>query len=490
MPTPAPRHTLLVRFTHWLTFIAFAALLVSGIEILISHPRFYWGETGNVNMQPLINLHIPTSRPSILNGYNYTLPDQNGWSRALHFQSAWLLVFTALLYGIVSLFNGHFRRDLVPARGERNLRALWQVVAKYLRRTPQHDLHDYNPLQRVAYLTVLFILFPLIILTGLVMSPAFNAAFPFFAQLLGGRQTARTLHFVDTILLVGFLFMHIAMVALTGFKARMRAMTLGDPHKPEEAALIPVNTGRRRLITTGVAVTAGIAGVAVATRIARRFGLIPPDDVGLYGPGNSLTYAVQKVVTHHSLAREFPAHMISAKPFANPVAEPNDHFKHLQAGGFKDWRLSVDGMVAHPASFSLAELKAMSMSSHITQTMCEEGWSYIAEWIGTPLRNVLEQVGVDPAARYVVYYSIEPDWWDSMDMDDALHPQTLLSYGMNGAELPVAFGGPLRMRVPRQLGYKSIKYLVKLTVTDDLKKFGSGLGSPEPDDGYQWYAGM
>ena len=159
----------------------------------------------------------------------------------------------------------------------------------------------------------------------------------------------------------------------------------------------------------------------------------------------------------------------------------NEAFKRLQAGGFADWRLSVDGMVDRPASFSLAQLKSYPSRSQITHLACEEGWSYIAEWIGVPLSHVLDVVGIHPQARYVVYFSIDPDWWDSIDMADALHPQTFLAYGMNGGELPVGNGGPLRMRVPRQLGYKSVKFITHLTVTDSLKGFGKGLGSASPE---------
>jgi DMSO/TMAO reductase YedYZ molybdopterin-dependent catalytic subunit len=247
---------------------------------------------------------------------------------------------------------------------------------------------------------------------------------------------------------------------------------------------------RRKLIAGGVAATAGLAGLAVADRMARRYGLIPPDRGGCYGPGETLDYAAQRLLTRHSLAREFSRGMISKTPFANPVAPPTDAFKKLQAGGFQDWRLAVDGMVARPGSFSLADLKSMAVRSQITEVACEEGWSYIAEWIGTPLHEVLREVGPLPQARYVAYFSIDTDWWDSIDMADAMHPQTFLSWGMNDGDLPVGFGGPLRMRVPRQLGYKSVKFINRLTFTDSMKNFGKGLGSAAPEGGYAWYAGI
>jgi DMSO/TMAO reductase YedYZ molybdopterin-dependent catalytic subunit len=247
---------------------------------------------------------------------------------------------------------------------------------------------------------------------------------------------------------------------------------------------------RRKLIMRGLAATAGVSGLGVAARIAQRYGLIPPDHGGIYGLGETLTYASQRLLTRHSLAREFSRSQISKRPLANEMPPLNEAFKRLQAGGFADWRLSVDGMVDRPASFSLAQLKSYPSRSQITMVQCEEGWSYIAEWIGVPLSHVLDVVGTQPQARYVVYFSIDPDWWESMDMADALHPQTFLTYGMDGGELPVGNGGPLRMRLPRQLGYKSVKFITHLTVTDSLKKFGKGLGSASPEGGYAWYAGI
>jgi DMSO/TMAO reductase YedYZ molybdopterin-dependent catalytic subunit len=247
---------------------------------------------------------------------------------------------------------------------------------------------------------------------------------------------------------------------------------------------------RRKLIVTGLAATAGVTGLGVAARLAEKYGLVPPDHGGIYGPGETLTYAAQRLLTRHSLAREFPRSQISKRPLANEIPPFRDDFKRLEAGGFVDWRLNVDGMVGRPASFSLAQLKSYPSQSQITELACEEGWSYIAEWIGVPLSHVLDVVGIRRQAKYVVYFSIDPDWWESMDMADALHPQTFLAYGMNGDDLPVGNGGPLRMRLPRQLGYKSVKFITRLTVTDSMKGFGKGLGSASPEGGYAWYAGI
>ena len=247
---------------------------------------------------------------------------------------------------------------------------------------------------------------------------------------------------------------------------------------------------RRKLITTGIAAAAGVSGVAVAAALARRHGLIPPDSSGIYGPGETLTYAAQRLLTRHSMAREFSPSEISEKPFANEVDPLSGEFHRLQAWNFVDWKMTVDGMAARPTTFSLAEIRSFPTSSQITMIGCEEGWTYIAEWTGVPLSYILDRVGALPQVRYVVYRSIQPDWWESIDMADALHPQTLVAHRMNGTDLPVPFGGPLRLRVPRQLGYKSVKYITHLTLTDSLKPFGKGLGSAAPEGGYAWYAGI
>lgn len=231
-----PRHAAIVRVTHWLTVISFIALLVTGAEIVISHPRFYWGEIGNVNTSPLFSIPIPSSRAAVPTGYA-VLPDQNGWSRYLHFQAAWVAVLTGLVYGIFILWSGHLRKNLLPAKADTTWRAIRDVLAASLRRAPPQDAeaHSYNVVQRGAYLSVIFVLFPLVIWTGLAMSPAFNSAFPIAVNALGGRQSARTLHFFVSGALLLFLIVHVAMVIHAGFVNRVGAMITGRSIEPQES---------------------------------------------------------------------------------------------------------------------------------------------------------------------------------------------------------------------------------------------------------------
>src|SRR6202167_5142262 len=234
--TVTSRHSALVRVTHWITVISFFALLITGVEIVISHPRFYWGEVGNVMTRPLFTLHIPSSRDTVPTGYGYVWPDQNGWSRYLHFEAAWIAVLTGLLYLISGLFTGHFRKNLLPDGADLSWRAFSTLIASHLRfkKPNEAEAWSYNVLQRLASLFVIFVLFPLVIWAGLAMSPAFVSAFPATVNVLGGQQSARTLHFFVSLALVLFLLVHIVMICLAGFKSRMRAMITGRVGTPME----------------------------------------------------------------------------------------------------------------------------------------------------------------------------------------------------------------------------------------------------------------
>ena len=246
---------------------------------------------------------------------------------------------------------------------------------------------------------------------------------------------------------------------------------------------------RRKIMTAGFT-AGGAAGLAVAARLADRYGLIPPDWRGIYGPGETLTYVAQRILTaHHSMAREFQRGEISKVAQVSGDPPRRGVYQQLLAAGFTEWRLAVDGLVARPASFSLADLRGFPSRSQITEQTCEEGWSFIAEWTGVPFSYLMNLVGVLPQARFAVFFPFDESW-DSLDMADAWHPQTLIAHSMNRQTLPAEHGAPARLRVSRQLGYKSVKYLRRITFTDTLKNIGSGQGSASPDAGYSWYAGI
>lgn len=245
-----------------------------------------------------------------------------------------------------------------------------------------------------------------------------------------------------------------------------------------------IRISRRTLLATGASALAGgwlSAGCSGAAQ---------PLSGTFLGLADAFTYAAHRtLLPQQALAREFSRDRISPLPENGTTNPEDENYQRLLRGRFEDWRLPISGLVAQPTAMSLDDLKRFPARTQITQHTCEEGWSAIAEWTGVQLSRVIEAVGIKPAARYIVFHTVD-GWWDSLDMSDALHPQTILTYGMNGRELPVPHGAPIRLRVERQLGYKSLKFLKTMTITDRLDNVEDGTGAVGVADGYSWYSGI
>jgi DMSO/TMAO reductase YedYZ molybdopterin-dependent catalytic subunit len=247
------------------------------------------------------------------------------------------------------------------------------------------------------------------------------------------------------------------------------------------------------LITRRRAIVAGFVSVGglLIPRVPRD---LPPTYGHLLRMGDTLTYAAHRaLLPGQSLVREYSFRDITSFPATGTTqaseirnAADADEYRRLQSGSFADWRLSVEGRVARPRTFSLADLKQLPSRTQITRHTCEEGWTAIGQWIGVPLSLVLDAAGVLPTARFVVFHSYD-DWADSIDMLDALHPQTILAYGMNGRDLPVQHGAPVRLRVERQMGYKSMKFLRRIVVSDEFEDGGK---KGNIQNGWAWYTGI
>ncbi len=252
-----------------------------------------------------------------------------------------------------------------------------------------------------------------------------------------------------------------------------------------------VTVSRRKLVT-GLASAGGLLLTGCSSRE------LPPTYGNVLRMGDLLTYrAFRMLLPAHSLAREYEHSDITSSPAigtTNPAdsgqglynSEHGPLYDRLRAAQFADWRLMVEGRVARPRAFSLAELKALPARTQITKHTCEEGWSAISEWTGVPLRAVLEAAGIMPSARFVNFFAYD-NTAEGIDMLDALHPQTILAYGMNGRELPLGHGAPLRLRVETQLGYKSVKFLQRIVVQDEFDDLGK-IGSLQ--NGWSWYVGI
>jgi DMSO/TMAO reductase YedYZ molybdopterin-dependent catalytic subunit len=249
----------------------------------------------------------------------------------------------------------------------------------------------------------------------------------------------------------------------------------------------------KRLITRRRALIAGAASVG-GFLLPRYWQDLPPTYGNILRMGDTLTYAAHRtLLPGQSLVREYSHRDITSFP-ATGTTNPGDlnrsglseAYRRLQSGAFRDWRLSVEGRVHSPQSFTLADLKRLPARTQITRHTCEEGWSAIGEWTGVPLSMVLNAAGILPTARFVMFYSYD-DWADSIDLLDALHPQTILAYGMNGQDLPIPHGAPIRLRVERQMGYKSMKYLHRIVVKDE---FDDGGKKGNIQNGWAWYTGI
>jgi len=238
-------HTRWVRTSHWIIAASVLTLAFSGVVILMAHPRLYWGRVGNDLMPALLELPLgrnyhavtfgasveffPGTRPILTAPRTYDIFNQNGWARSLHFLGAWCLTLTAFLYMVAGAFGGHLWSDLVPRPGDLSPVALWRDIRAHLRLPlpPAAGGPPYGLLQRLAYFLVICVALPLMLLTGITMSPAITAAMPSLLDLFGGSQSARTVHFFTFTFLILFVIVHLTMVVLSGFKRQMRAMTVG-----------------------------------------------------------------------------------------------------------------------------------------------------------------------------------------------------------------------------------------------------------------------
>ena len=214
---------------------------------------------------------------------------------------------------------------------------------------------------------------------------------------------------------------------------------------------------------------------------------LPPTYGNILRMGDAFTYGAQRtLLSGKSLAKEYSYRDISSFPATGTTQPVEENYGRLHDGGFTDWRLPIEGLVARPGSYSLADLQRFPARKQITKHTCEEGWTAIAEWTGVQLSRILEAAGMLPSARYINFYTYD-GWADSIDMLDALHPQTILAYGMNGRDLPIPHGAPVRLRVENQLGYKSLKFLQRIVVADKFDDFGD---AGNLKNGWAWYVGI
>lgn len=474
-----------LRATHMLNILFLSLLARSGLEILSAHPKLYWNDDCTPGSEWLRFTKKRMPKDKLWTGRDeeesfsswIALPGhrQLGTGRHWHFASvvAWLL--TGAVYVVLLFAAGEWRR-LVPTSWSVFPNA-WHSLLDYLQfRLPPGV--GYNGLQQLSYFGVVFLLAPFMLATGAAMSPAVAAQFPRYIALFGGRQSARSLHFLSLIAFAAFTVVHTAMVIAHGL--------------PEEWAKIVLGTEAGQHAT---AIAWGIAGLVIVLAIhvaATRFSLrFPRSAQHLLG---AVVDPVQRMISHAVTShQDYPRSAISPYFRINGRPPVGADYEELARDGFATWTLEVSGLVEHPLELSLADLRAMPKQAQITKHDCIQGWSNVGEWAGVPMRDLLDQCQPLPSARYVVFHALddkalsEPElgghgnFYETIDLALARDPQALLAYEMNGAPLTVPHGAPLRLRLETQLGFKMVKYLRAIEFVDEFRTIGEGQGGWRED---------
>jgi len=469
-----------VRLTHAFNFLFLTLLIRSGIEIIGAHPKFYWSDDALPGSEWLrfTKKKMPTGpfwtaedeieplSPGI------ALPGRNnlGLGRHWHFWavSGWLI---AGLFYVVLLFATPQWRRLVPTSWE-IFPAAWKAILTYAHFELPPEGNPFNPVQQLSYFGVILILTPLQILTGVVMSPALASRFPWFPKIFGGRQAARSLHFFGLVVFVGFILIHVSLVAAHGFGREMAKIVLGDENGPHATAVA--------IGLTGIAAVVAFHAWGTWHSLRHPFKMKRLLEIGVD--------PLRRFLFHHWRSRQ-NHQRISAYARVNGLTPRNEVFQQLAANNFKDWRLEVNGLVKNPLRLSLDDLHQLPRQSQTTLHTCIQGWSYFARWSGVSVSAILDKCQPLPGARYLVFQTLDEKWerpghgyyYEVIDLKIARDPQTILADEMNGVPLPIPYGAPLRLRTESQLGYKMAKWICRIELVEAFDHIGKGQGGWRDD---------
>ncbi len=490
-----------LQVTHFLNFLFLGLLVRSGWEILASHPRLYWRNDCGPGTEWLkfTKDEVPheigafTARDDQRSLHPLiSLPGRAfiGLGRAWHGIVTTLWILTGLTYVVLLFGTGQWRR-IVPTSWDVFPRA-WEslkIYAGFGVPSLEH-FQPYDALQMLTYTFIVFVVAPVMILTGPVMSPAVVGRFPWWAKIFGGRQAARSIHFIGMGIFVAFTVMHVGLVFLVHPEHNLVHMMMGRDYDP---ALV------------GQAVTRLIIGVVVVVAIwlaASYLSMVNPrkSQRVLYGIQQPIKALLLDPLTSHQRRKRVfseadisPFHWVNTRP---PDLTQSPEWVALREGGFAGYRLEVGGLVSEPRSFSLDELKALAAQDQVTMHTCMQGWTGIAKWSGIPLRDVLAQVEPLDDANYVMIESfgtaqvmsdgrpVEP-YYEVLTKQMASEDETILAWGMNGEPLPDMYGAPLRLRTESMHGYKMVKWVRSVSWIRDYREVGDGMGGTREDSGYQ-----
>jgi DMSO/TMAO reductase YedYZ molybdopterin-dependent catalytic subunit/thiosulfate reductase cytochrome b subunit len=483
---PSPHgFPLWVRYGHFFNFLFVMLLIRSGLSILADHPRLYFNDdcTPGSEWIRFTPITVPRDRlwtakddaryisPLVATpGYRHTV----GIARAWHFINVHGFIVTGIIFAILLFATDQWRR-IVPTSPVVVGQAwnTWVHYATFHLPPEPNGFYGYNALQQFAYFSVFFVFGPVAILTGIAMSPAVVNHFPVYARLFGGRQSARSIHFLTMAGFLAFLVVHVTLVAMTGFARNMNHIVMGT----DDATTAGVWWG---FLGIGLVVGTWLAAHYVSWTYPR----------ALQGAVSRVTYPMQRL----TLNRLNP-HQRYREEDISPFFWPNGKLPHradwaaLAERGFEDYRLVIGGLVERPIEISLAELRQLGVVEHITMHHCIQGWSGIAKWRGVPMAEVIRLARPLPSANVVAFFSFGDSlyggaYYDTQQLDNLLKPECVLAFEMNGRPLSAVYGAPLRLRVENQLGYKMVKWIERMEFMASERDIGKGEGGKNEDDEY------
>ncbi|GEL19024.1 hypothetical protein PA7_28610 [Pseudonocardia asaccharolytica DSM 44247 = NBRC 16224] len=490
-PDP-PHYPLFVVITHALNILFLLMLGRSGLGVLSSFPKLYWNDGcppgrewarfsrrayGADSRRPWTSLDEEESWNPVV-----TMPGGKnlGLSRHWHFMTLHFWIATGLVYLALVFISGYWIY-LVPTSWSLVPDAI-ETIGTYLHFELPEPLpgQPFNATQKLAYFSVVFLLAPLQIATGAAMSPSVIARFPWYAKIFGGKQGARSIHFLGICAFVGFVLVHTLMVVLHGLPKGLAKIILGSEQASHTLA-----------VAIGSAVLFAIVVIHVLLTMFAR--LRPRTTQHLLGYVVApFEGGLSRIFTSHQRYRRSDVsgyHRVNGYPPVDPG------YEQMAADGFRDYRLPVGGLVENPVSLSLPRLRELGWATQITNHNCIQGWNSIAEWAGVPLGALLDLVKPRPEVTHVVFYAMDDKgltegegrygyYYEALPIFLARRTQSLLALEMNGGPLPIEHGAPLRVRVETQLGYKMVKWIKVVEFVDGVSAIGLGQGGYREDQLY------
>jgi methionine sulfoxide reductase catalytic subunit len=474
-----------VRYCHFFNFLFVTMLIRSGLSVLFDHPRLYFNNhcTPGTEWVKFTPLPVPRDRiwtakddaryisPLIATpGYRHTI----GIARVWHFANVHGFIITGVVF-VTLLFATEQWRRIVPTSGLVLVQAwnTWVHYATFHLPPEPNGFYGYNALQQIAYFAVVFVFGPVAILTGIAMSPAVVNRFPWYARLFGGRQSARSIHFLTMFSFLAFLLVHIMLVAMTGFVRNMNHIVMGTDDYRSGGVIW------------------GFVGIGIVVLVwigAHYFSWAHPRKI--QHALKVVTYPMQLITLNRLNPNErYSDNDISQHFWPNGKMPTREDWKRMAEQGFKEYRLKIGGLVEHPIDLSLADLHALGRTEYITLHHCIQGWTGIAKWVGVPMTQLIRLVRPLPHAKVVAFFSFGEGlygsfYYDTQLIENVLKPECLLAFEMNGKPLPEVYGAPLRLRVENQLGYKMVKWIERIEFVETEKKIGLGEGGKNEDDEY------